>query len=272
MNHQKERRWQRHGCKSCRHCRCETSTSTTQNCNSKHNIKRRRHHRLPFSKSAPSTPLLLFLYTAITATTHFTPHQTLTNAAVVTWTNGPEDNFFCGYSWDDPPDCSRRQNCRSGRDDECEGYETHGVQCFANTECDTKMGGAAAWEPGMISKMEPTATPSGIGQVNFDDLLADGLFTPTSSPHTPGSPTQIPTELPIAPPPDFIHASENRRDHNFCGVGFTDANDRCQIHCPNSNECATGEICYFDTKCDARTHVPTPPPTRRPTTSPTTAR
>jgi len=29
-----------------------------------------------------------------------------------------------------------------------------------------------------------------------------------------------------------------------------------------------GNICYFGTQCDSRTHSPTPPPTRRPTTSP----
>ena len=42
------------------------------------------------------------------------------DAYVITWNNGPEDEYFCGFTFDDPLDCSKRQNCRTGEDEECE--------------------------------------------------------------------------------------------------------------------------------------------------------
>mmetsp|Transcript_43008 Transcript_43008/g.91461 ORF Transcript_43008/g.91461 Transcript_43008/m.91461 type:complete len:321 (-) Transcript_43008:15-977(-) len=72
--------------------------------------------------------------------------------------------------------------------------------------------------------------------------------------------------------------SKNPADHNFCGLGFNNLFG-CAIKCPNGSpaECPSGQLCYFDTKCDARvegiilgdpTRTPTPPPTHRPTISP----
>jgi len=209
--------------------------------------------------------LLSFCYIA---SKHHPRILPVANGNVVTWNHGPEDHYFCGRSWDDPDDdCATRQNCRSGRDEECEGHETHGILCFAETTCDTKYGGAAAFVSGRYDVAEsPSRSPN---VVNFGTLLEGGLFAPSSSPMERGGPTLIPTEFPIESPPDFAGVSDDPKHHWFCGVGFDDANSRCEVHCPTSAECPTGEICYFGTSCDARTHEPTPPPTRRPTVSPT---
>ncbi|KAL7542692.1 hypothetical protein ACHAXR_012001, partial [Thalassiosira sp. AJA248-18] len=231
-----------------------------------------KRHRRQSSTTTPhyyyySSSLFLLLHT----TTTLLLQPVANNAAVVTWNNGPEDNFFCGHAWDDP-NCATRQNCRSGRDSECEGHESHGIQCFANTNCDTKFGGSAAYVPGLVGyKVDkgerPTASPS---DLDFDSLVGGGLFVPTRSPHTPGDPTHIPTEFPIGAPPDFVGSSDDPTDHMYCGVGIDDASFRCATHCPNANECPLGEICYYRTSCDHRTHAPTPPPTRGPTLAPTT--
>lgn len=243
-------------------------------------LRRRRHRRRRPAAltSRAATPFLLLValrLAAIRRDDHCSTHRTtpfvpiVVEAGVVTWSNGPEDKFFCGLVWDEP-DCAARQNCRSGRDDECEGSDTHGIKCFAETNCDTKFGGAAAWVSGQYDvEMIPTSPPE---TIDFDTLLEEGLFAPTRAPHTPGTPTHIPTEFPIGPPPDFEDTSDDPSDHWYCGFGIDDASKRCATHCPNTNECPVGEVCYFRTACDARTHAPTPPPTRRPTQSPTTGR
>lgn len=73
-----------------------------------------------------------------------------------TWTGGPEDNFFCGYKWDDS-DCQKRQHCPSGRDEFCEGFED-GIKCFANTNCDTKFGHGDWFVPGQAPNQSPGRT------------------------------------------------------------------------------------------------------------------
>ena len=252
---------------------CQSCTMT----NTKTTIRRNRKRRprpLSFGYSPnrrtstkTTTPvILLSTLQLLTITINNTTH-----AAIVTWSNGPEDKYFCGYAWDDP-DCASRQNCRSGRSEDCEGHLSHGVECFANTDCDTKFGGAAAFIEGRFDDLDlgvPTVYPTEVLEVDFDSLV-DGLFTPTSSPVKPGGPTVIPTEVPIGAPPDFVGLSDEPRDHWYCGIGIEDASSKCMTHCPQMFGCPMGEICYFGTRCDARTHMPTPPPTRRPTGSPTT--
>ena len=251
-------RWQRR--------RRHSSIGTCHSCTIHNTTKAavRRKWRRPLTTS---TYALLSCYLIQQQSSNHNSHH-FTNARAVTWSNGPEDKFFCGLAWDEL-DCATRQNCRSGRDEECEGHETHGIQCFANTDCDTKMGGAAAFVSGVLDRpKEPTMSPN---VVDFESLVEGGLFVPTKSPVEAGGPTYIPTEFPIAPPPDFEGPSDDPTDHWWCGIGIDNANKKCEVHCPNSSECPLGEICYFGTTCDARTHGPTPPPTRGPTQAPTTA-
>ena len=120
---------------------------------------------------------------------------------------------------------------------------------------------------------------------------------PTKAPAEAG-PTDIPTDMPIPPPDPLPYPSDDPSDHWFCGIGIDDASTNCEVHCPSASECPAGQseydfqilymifhscsylminfssfpftsaVCYFGTKCDARTHSPTPPPTRRPTPLP----
>jgi len=77
------------------------------------------------------------------------------------------------------------------------------------------------------------------------------------------SPTAGPSGSPIT------RRSDVSADHNFCGLGF-DNLFGCAIHCPNGSpvECPPGQLCYFNTVCDARIEgVRLGDPTASPTTS-----
>jgi len=70
---------------------------------------------------------------------------------------------------------------------------------------------------------------------------------------------------------DLDKPSPDETDHYFCGRGYDDAVAQCASHCPSGslNDCPSGEICFFNTPCDARmmTGAPQPPsPTNIPTT------
>jgi hypothetical protein len=73
------------------------------------------------------------------------------------------------------------------------------------------------------------------------------------------SPTQQPSFAPIT------SRSSNPSDHYYCGIGF-DNLFGCAKHCPSGDqaECPDGQICFFNTPCDARVQ------TRKPTVSVTT--
>eukprot|EP00804_Cyclotella_cryptica_P028153 CCRYP_011028-RA/>CCRYP_011028-RA protein AED:0.13 eAED:0.13 QI:434/1/0.6/1/0.5/0.4/5/3085/1111 len=203
----------------------------------------RRKRPLPSATATKSsTALLLALFLPLTA-----PYT-------VTWNFGPEDHFFCGFSWDDPA-CSTRQNCRSGKSEECDGF-ARGEVCYKDTPCDSAAGGGRDYVEGKWNTVIPTFSPT----------IVEAM--PTATPATIG-PTLIPTEFPIGPPPDLDYPSDDPTDHWYCGIGIDDANERCSVHCPSASECPVGQICYFGTRCDARTHAPTPPPTHRPTRKPT---
>jgi hypothetical protein len=64
-------------------------------------------------------------------------------------------------------------------------------------------------------------------------------------------PTTSPTLLPSFSP--ISRKSPDPTDHYFCGIGFDNLFD-CARPCPggDSAECPTGQICYFNTPCDAR--------------------
>jgi len=70
---------------------------------------------------------------------------------------------------------------------------------------------------------------------------------------------------------DLSKPSNDPKDHYFCGKGYEDALSKCLTNCPSGslNDCPDGEICFFNTPCDARmmTGAPQPP---SPTVSPTT--
>lgn len=207
-------------------------STTAPSC--RRNRRRRRRSRLP--------SLLLSLFLSLHPHLHHHNHHhqsimtMLAQGYVITWNNGPEDNYFCGTTYDDPTtDCTLRQNCRSGRDDECDGYaDGIGIKCFADTPCDSKEGGGSAFVP------HSTAS----------------ILIPTNSPAAAGT-------------DDYEHISDHPSDHWYCGIGFDDAESRCEVHCPNQTGCPTGELCYFGTSCDARTDAPTVRPTKSPTMMPT---
>ncbi|KAL7552504.1 hypothetical protein ACHAWF_015751 [Thalassiosira exigua] len=91
--------------------------------------------------------------------------------------------------------------------------------------------------------------------------------TPPPVPTTP-----VPTRSPLS------ERSSDPSDHNFCGMGF-DNLFQCSKHCPNGTpaECPPGQLCYFNTPCDARVEgsllgAPTASPVRAPTAGPTVYR
>ena len=127
------------------------------------------------------------------------------------WTNGPEDGFFCGWSWDQE-DCLSRQHCPSGLSEDCEGAD-EGVKCFANSGCDTRHG-------------------------HGDAFVSSGGSAP-------------PRPAPTTPRPTFGDASDDPADYYWCGVGIDDARENCgsfDRYCPSgtSSECPQGNICYHD--------------------------
>jgi hypothetical protein len=148
-------------------------------------------------------------------------------------------NMFCGSSWADAStSCESRQNCPSGQSDEC---IMPGHQCWAFTECDTRFGHGEEF-----SEMHDVTGAENL-MATGEGAVASGGFVDLSKP------------------------SYNKTDHYFCGVSYDDAISRCASHCASGslNDCPTGEICFFDTPCDARmmTKGPSPP---SPTFSPTT--
>lgn len=148
-------------------------------------------------------------------------------------------NMFCGMSWADAStSCESRQNCPSGQSSEC---IMPGHECWAFTECDTRYGHGEQF--GEFHNV-----------VGGSNLEASGVGAVESGGYV-----------------DLSKPSVDKTDHYFCGKGYDDAITHCATHCPSGslNDCPSGEICFFNTPCDARmmTRVPSPP---SPTYSPTT--
>ena len=155
------------------------------------------------------------------------------------YTNTYGTNMFCGASWAEASSsCETRQNCPSGQNDEC---IIPGQQCWAFTECDTRYGHGE-----QFSDMH--------GVTGGANLEATGVGAEASGGYV-----------------DLSKPSNDPKDHYFCGKGYEDALSQCLTNCPSGslNDCPDGEICFFNTPCDARmmTGAPQPP---SPTVSPTT--
>jgi hypothetical protein len=284
-----------------------SSTTTTTSAP----VRRRRRRRMLLPRRIACLGIVLLLHVSI-------------NSNDAQFTNGPEDTYFCGYKWDDT-NCDERQHCPSGRSEDCDGADTDGVKCFANSPCDAKLGHGANWVVGTPPKASgksdnvtdhywcgigvddainkcksmtsenhcPGGTSSECpdGHICFHDIYScDARNIPTPDPPSASpmsnsptfeegttgtpitmSPTMIPTDVIILPPDPLPYPSDDATDHWFCGISLEDANDQCQQHCPTAAECPMGQICFFGTECDARTHSPSPPPTRGPTEEPTTS-
>jgi len=148
-------------------------------------------------------------------------------------------NMFCGQTWAEAStSCETRQNCPSGQSSEC---IMPGHECWAFTECDTRYGHGE-----QFSKFHNV--------VGGSNLEASGIGASTSGGYV-----------------DLTTTSVDKTDHYFCGKSYDDAISKCASHCPtgNLNDCPSGEICFFNTPCDARmmTRAPSPP---SPSFSPTT--
>lgn len=155
------------------------------------------------------------------------------------YTNTYGTNMFCGASWAEASSsCETRQNCPSGQNDEC---IIPGQQCWAFTECDTRYGHGE-----QFTEMH--------GVTGGANLEATGVGAEASGGYV-----------------DLSKPSNDPKDHYFCGKGYEDAISQCLTNCPSGslNDCPDGEICFFNTPCDARmlTIAPQPP---SPTVSPTT--
>ena len=148
-------------------------------------------------------------------------------------------NMFCGQTWAEAStSCESRQNCPSGQSSEC---IMPGHECWAFTECDTRYGHGE-----QFSEFHNV--------VGGSNLEASGIGASTSGGYV-----------------DLTTTSVDKTDHYFCGKSYDDAISKCASHCPtgNLNDCPSGEICFFNTPCDARmmTGAPSPP---SPSFSPTT--
>ena len=148
-------------------------------------------------------------------------------------------NMFCGTSWADAStSCESRQNCPSGQSSEC---IMPGHECWAFTECDTRYGHGEEFSEFHNVEGASNLQASGVGAVESGGYV------------------------------DLNKPSPDKTDHYFCGRGYDDAISKCSTHCPSGslNDCPEGEICFFNTPCDARmmTRAPAAP---SPTGSPTT--
>lgn len=116
-----------------------------------------------------------------------------------------------------------------------------GHECWAFTECDTQWGAGQ-----QFSEFHNVVAGS--------NLEASGIGAEASGGYV-----------------DLTTQSVDNTDHYFCGKSYDDAISKCSTHCPsgNLNDCPFGEICFFNTPCDARmmTKAPSPP---SPSFSPTT--
>ena len=116
-----------------------------------------------------------------------------------------------------------------------------GHECWAFTECDTRYGHGEQFSEFHNVDGASNLQASGVG------AQASGGYVDLNKP------------------------SPDKTDHYFCGRGYDDAISKCATHCPSGslNDCPAGEICFFNTPCDARmlTVAPAAP---SPSWSPTT--
>lgn len=213
-------------------------------------------------------------------------------------TTATESNrYFCGSSWDHASSqCTERQHCASGNDDEC---SIEGYFCFADTLCDASLGHgstfvsddiiklasvayedtsnrlfcgswwAAAFETCSLSThcLDNTDCPSSEQccetMCNVQDMIAESLGADWRETVLEGG--KIGEDAPIR-----MSLTDPRR-HNSCGNSWANADNRCSKWCAGEGDCPGDLICYADTSCYYDDDlVPTlSPVTSKPTRRPT---
>lgn len=129
-------------------------------------------------------------------------------------------NMFCGQDYDEArqfchlTDPNKSLPCPNGAEDDC----PYNLPC---------------WE--IKEECLPPPTP-----------VPEPTYKPTF-PSVTRSPTKYPTRSPLTA------RSKIPGDHYFCGIGIDNLFD-CAVNCPNGlpSECPHGQLCYFNTPCDAR--------------------
>lgn len=193
---------------------------------------------------------------------------------------------FCGTSWEDAStDCSNKQPCPLGTDEECEIGT-----CWADTACDTAAGGGLVfdnenpkhsrfcgigWNEAKDNCSPATHCPSGSkdecedGEECYSFLPGCHFVDMMTGGEEQNQPTNKPT-LPKLEPEDPARS-------NYCGSSFADAESSCfkdDHWCPSGGDgdCPAGKSCFASTSCKFVTDLePSRAPIRQPTAEPTPA-
>ena len=187
---------------------------------------------------------------------------------------------FCGTSWEDAStDCSKKQPCPLGTDQECKA----GGICWGDTICDTTTGGGLVFD-----KENPKhARFCGIGWSEAKDNCSPVTHCPSGSKDECEDGEQCYSFLPGCNFVDMMETQpiskpklrpEDPARTHFCGSSFVDAENSCYKDdhwCPSGGDgdCPAGKVCFASTSCKFETDLepsksPTPAPSAEPTPAP----
>ncbi|KAL9183180.1 hypothetical protein ACHAXT_004967 [Thalassiosira profunda] len=209
-------------------------------------------------------------------------------------------NNFCGRSWQDASDnCSSRQPCPNGSDDECP--HASGQVCFADTLCDAAHHGGGGGGTSFGVPALPYDDKANLrfclnrwDEANFDCTLenwcGDGNDCPdgTLCFYSPNEECHLHDVVAKLQEEEAREAALAKRQqigaldpedpirYHACGRSWGDANDRCGQWCLGEGEddCPRGEQCFGSTVCynDVGLVPSMSPTTGAPTTRRPTAR